>query len=420
MRSRRGKQPTEVPSRTAAADRPVPVRMPPVPGRTADDGRPSSVLQARLQDAAEAGTRLLARAQGLADARSSRAGRSAAPGAGGVLQRLMSGEDFRAGLPPLGDEHADAIQAIVDAIQAYRDGDPTDAMGLLFSVADAVEELKSALGLDFGDEAEEGAAGAAEADDGFGILRALEAEIVAELTPEPAEEERAQDVIEERLAGNAFRVTSGLDTYAGSFGDGFRAKLDELSSDMKWLDSGAGLAKAMQDYWGAKGDDAARMVAFSYAKPSADGDTSQADLAGLARLEASGRFEYKAEEKYFADMPAGSLGTGYHLITDHNGVLMYTSTLSQDLGGYLNMLAPGGTMYFSLETVDTVIDDDTRGDALKDWLESIEGVTVTASSRSGWKAVRDGPEPVVVPSLRLKTYELVPHSNAPHREFERA
>lgn len=420
MRSRRGKDSTGTPTRTAAADRTAPVRTRPGPGRSVADGRPSSALQARLQDASGLGTRLLSRAQAQADARPDGTRWAAALAAGAPVQRLMSGEDFRAGLPALGDEHAETIQAVVDAIQDYTDGDREEAMMLLFPLIDALEALKDQLGLDFGDEAEEGDAGARESDDGFGILRTLEAELLAEAQQDQPQEERAEDVIEGRLTGNAFRVTSDLGTYAQSFGDDFRATLDALGSDRKWLDSGAGLAKAMQDYWGAKGDEAARMVAFSYAKPSAEGGVAQADLAGLARLEESGRFSYKAEEKYFADMPADSLGTGYDLITDHNGVLMYTATLSEDLRGYLDMLAPGGIMYFSLEPVDTVVDGDSRGGTLKAWLESIEGVTITASSRSGWKAVKQGPEPVAVPPLRRTAYDLVDHSNAPHREFERA
>lgn len=235
----------------------------------------------------------------------------------------------------------------------------------------------------------------------------LSSEITAEIEKLPRPDQGEVDLVPGRLATNDFRIDSALATYKSGLPDAFADALNALETGQRWLDGGAGEARPMQEYLrGGK----ASAVAFSYKRPTSE---------SLDQFEESNRARFVYHEGDFAAL-TGKLDPRkerFDLITDHNGVLMYTRTLSEDLTRYLELLKPGGRMFFVLNPGDAVINGNRNPEGIERWLSEIVGARVASRKhRDGWELVRTKDE-LAVPPLTLLSYEMVQHSNAPHRTF---
>lgn len=211
------------------------------------------------------------------------------------------------------------------------------------------------------------------------------------------------DEYREKLLENDFRITAGLGDYRSAFGSGFSQKIAELGKEERWLDGGAGVGQAIADYYEEGG--LAKTTAIGFEKP--EHETTE-DLE-----KRKGQFNYLSG-KFFSEFDEEreleTRETKLSVITDYNGILSYTRTLSQDLQKYLNNLKVGGTLYtFFYATIN-------NGAVTEfEWLNRIEGVTVT-QTKGGFQIVKD--EAVVeVPELTLVKHEHTKTANIPNRSF---
>lgn len=335
------------------------------------------------------------------------------------MSRLISESEFHDWFARF-DAQQTEIAAVASKIRAYHAAqDVNDRMGALGKLEKAVKRLRTAFE----------PANATDPSPAEPELSKLEADLKVEekkvlkefkASLKKAEEERkAQHVadVESRLAGNRFNVKSNLAWYKETL-PGFEAALDDLKSGDQWMDSGAGLALAMQDY-AAKGK--ATMVAVAYKKP-AEGDekVTTADVSQLQKFETEnvGRFSYLSG-KYFGDFSASELagsGNGYRLITDLNGVLTYTRDLSSDLEKFLNMLtfSPPGKL---IAIISASINHDGSGSTFTKWLTKNGGVEVRKTGISTWVLTRTTKEEIKLPPLTVESYENVKNST-PARQYE--
>jgi len=210
------------------------------------------------------------------------------------------------------------------------------------------------------------------------------------------------DEYREKLEDNDFRVTAGLNMYESAFGSGFVTDIMGLAEDERWMDGGAGVGQAIQDYYdrGGKG----RTTAVGFAKPESE---------VVENLESRGNFEYLSG-KFFSEFDDSSElktdVTKISVITDYNGILSYTRTLSQDLQKYLNNLKVGGKIYtFFYATInDGAITE-------IEWLNQIKGAE--ANRVMGSFVIEKTQEIAVVPELILEEHKKVESTNIPSRKF---
>jgi hypothetical protein len=303
------------------------------------------------------------------------------------IQRMWSLTEFETQVTKdtaIRDEHKAAVAKVRLALTAYL-ADPSD---------DALEKLAKAQ-----EKLPKG-----------NLRKGLKGELVKiyrEMMGTTDDEPKAEDVIDDRLSKNAFRVTSTMDVYEDSFPGGFREALAMLTAEDRWLEGGAGEALAMREYL-TKGP--ASGVGFSFKRPEKE---------DLSTFQKDHEKTFKYVEGDFAKIEGelDETGKGFKLITDHNGVLMYTRTLSEDLERYLRYLLPGGRMFFVLIPVDTVIDGKASAEAVVVGLEAIMGARLASRKGAhGWELERTADE-VTVPALKSTAYEVTESSNAPHRTF---
>jgi len=147
---------------------------------------------------------------------------------------------------------------------------------------------------------------------------------------------------QEKLERNSFRTGSGLAEYAEAFPIDFADYRSRLIGGQRWLDAGAGQAKAMIEYLNEGGQ--ADCIACSYKIP----DDAKENVKA-AHEKFGDRFVY-VDGKYFSQFTDQELQADqkkFDLITDLNGVLYYTSTFLDDLARYISILNVGGKIFFS-------------------------------------------------------------------------
>jgi len=334
----------------------------------------------------------------------------AAPGA---VQRMISVADFNENFAPIiphtSEELRIEVLGLLQAIEADQ-----DMLAALKALADKLGPLANCL--------EGNPQAVAKAREAIEEMKGEIADVLEFLAANKQEElPPAQEIVDEKLRTNDFRVTSGLETYAQTFGRKFAEHVAALREGQHWFDGGAGLAIAMQEHLRSGGKGTA--IAYSAKKPEPGPHASQKDVSDLDRAldDHKGRFSYVETGKYFGETDNSAFGpgnSGFDLVTDHNGVMMYTQDLSGDLGKYLGLLAVGGVMHLTLNPVDAVINDDPKNGVLR-WLSDIEGVEVERGpGADAWQLTKTHAH-VVVPTLKLLSYETVAHSNAPNRKYAR-
>ena len=235
-----------------------------------------------------------------------------------------------------------------------------------------------------------------------------------------------ENIVEEqlqvRLKKNQFRIGAGLNLYAAHFPGAFADAVCELGSEDVWIDAGAGMAVTMREYLmsaagyaeqfsaltGRSLEAKARCIAIGYEKP---------DDPNLRNLElwADDRFVYHSG-KFFGQFSNEELGIEegeVDLITDYNGVLFYTHTLSEDLQRYLDLISEDGVIFIAnfgveIDTPEGTIDTVT-------WFQQTTRVAVEVN-REGAITIRRKSHNR--PSVRqLKFDSADPTSSPPMRRF---
>jgi hypothetical protein len=134
------------------------------------------------------------------------------------IQRMWSLTEFETQVTKdtaIRDEHKAAVAKVRLALTAYL-ADPSD---------DALEKLAKAQ-----EKLPKG-----------NLRKGLKGELVKiyrEMMGTTDDEPKAEDVIDDRLSKNAFRVTSTMDVYEDSFPGGFREALAMLTAEDRWLEGG--------------------------------------------------------------------------------------------------------------------------------------------------------------------------------------
>jgi hypothetical protein len=223
-----------------------------------------------------------------------------------------------------------------------------------------------------------------------------------------------------RLAKNDFRVTSDLDEYRKGFGDTFNHKLTQLQGRIggRWLDGGAGEARAMIEFLNTSPHSDAECVAMSVQRPAS------AEIT-LAERTYGDRFRY-IDGKLFDAFTSKELGTNtgklFDLITDMNGVLYYTKTPAEDLLRYMNLLKDNGILAVSTSALELRGDLVTHDGKVGDFgvlLRNVRGATCTAVPKKGtFILARNPEEEISLPPLKLVEFTPSKDSNASLRVLE--
>jgi len=221
----------------------------------------------------------------------------------------------------------------------------------------------------------------------------------------------------ERLKKNLFEVGRNLRAYKEAFGEPFLNALSKMSDSSRWLDGGAGEAKAMIEYLdsGGKG----LCTAASFEIPG--GAVAAIDKATSTYKD---RFFY-ASGKCFAAMSNSDLRAGlkeFDLITDFNGVLYYTETLVEYLTRYLNLLKVGGVLVFEQVHVEINMENAVAhtGRPVPDiarWANNISGVNLLYHTKRRFIEMRRVAEEIAVPDLVLNLYKNKINENDPIRRY---
>jgi SAM-dependent methyltransferase len=229
--------------------------------------------------------------------------------------------------------------------------------------------------------------------------------------------EMLERLAEERLQKNLFEVGRDLNSYKGFLGGPFSTALSEMSDSSRWLDGGAGEAKAMIEYLDSGGKGLCTAACYEIPGGAA---------AAIAKATSTykDRFYY-ASGKYFSNMSNSDLRAGpkeFDLITDLNGVLYYTETLVEDLTRYLDLLKVGGVLIFVQVHVEINMKNavSNTGRAVPDiarWANNISGVILRYHVKGGFIEMRRVADEIVVPDLTLNLYEPKINDNDPIRRY---
>ena len=232
----------------------------------------------------------------------------------------------------------------------------------------------------------------------------------------------AEEQLQVRLKRNRFRIGAGLSLYAAHFPGAFADAVCGLGSEDVWIDAGAGMAVTMREYLmptagypaqfsaltGRSQDAKARCIAIGYEKPD------DPDLRNL-ELRADDRFVYHSG-KFFGDFSNEELGVEegeVDLITDYNGVLFYTHTLSEDLQRYLDLISEDGVIFIAYFGVEIDTGEETI-DTLT-WLQRTKRVAVEVNREGAITIRRTSHRRPRMLNLRFESAD--PTSSPPMRRF---
>lgn len=181
------------------------------------------------------------------------------------------------------------------------------------------------------------------------------------------------------------------------------------------MDGGGGVGQAISDYYGEGGKAQTTVVGFEKPDQLPDND----------HISDNPKFNY-VSGKYFSgttdeDLEIGSKGQ-MSVITDYNGILSYTDTLSEDIQKYLDKLKTGGKLYAYFQPPD-ILEGSTHITPLV-WLQKGTGYLVANVKEKG----KERPDPTVytitktddrprVPPLKKEVFKFEEAANIPRRVF---
>jgi hypothetical protein len=210
-----------------------------------------------------------------------------------------------------------------------------------------------------------------------------------------------KSTLEQLVSKNEFRKDRNLYHYLDKFsGLDLRLDLMNLSSEQVWIDMGSGEGIPLIDFVRLptfKG----KAVGITYAKPEV--------LVVHQRL----KIMYG---RYVENIPVAEIPKA-RVITDYYGPLSYSANPDQVLQKYLDVLEPGGSIYFHYMPGRNHIFSNTGSTepSLLQWLERIQGVKLSTDSTSKMniKITKIKPQ-VRVPELHIQS---VTEGMPPHRVF---
>jgi len=246
--------------------------------------------------------------------------------------------------------------------------------------------------------------------------------------------DKAQEFVE------GYVTDRSLADYASALSSEFDRALASLGPEDRWLDIGAGMGRAILDYYSpqydathAEGREGCANKARAVAMSIEDRRTAFWNQAA-ARLGAN-QIQYLFN-KHLREYSPEELGQ-FQLITDMIGGFSYTDNLSRFMGKVLDLLALNGSFYTVLQDVRS--EDGTSRPYYKDspflteirdaggsdvavcsWLKTITCVEVTCESRADWKPplqvyrVHKVCDDVAVPALETVHFEA---GTPPERRF---
>ena len=110
--------------------------------------------------------------------------------------------------------------------------------------------------------------------------------------------------------------------YSRTFGSEFTTELESLSLEAVWIDMGAGVGRALKDYFEFRNRfGKSHPQLWGVSKQDADFDTKEFSVRWLGG-------------RYFEEIKANEFPASLHLVTDYFGVLSYTAHVSE----YLNFV----------------------------------------------------------------------------------
>lgn len=137
------------------------------------------------------------------------------------------------------------------------------------------------------------------------------------------------------------------------------------------------------------------LVATGFSRPDQDD--------AIQQLEERGDFAYL--EGAFGKISDEDLGEDFDLVTDNNGVLLYTETLSEDLQRMLEVMKVGASLFISnvgTLRIDAPKDDNELHTNIRKWLDSIAGAKLEAVRGTYQILLEKVDEDVDVPALKLE------------------
>lgn len=245
-----------------------------------------------------------------------------------------------------------------------------------------------------------------------------EMQMLLETADEQIQDKKNKEINEEievkkKLETNSFRVTAGLKDYELAFGKEFSKNLTELKEEDRWLDGGAGLGMAVNDHYENKGK--GKTTAVGYKIPAAKTNEEQQVVEKLAKND---KFKYLSGA-YFSEMEEKEeLEKGKtNIISDFNGVLSYTQTLSEDLNKYLRILKVGGRLYTNFRA--KIYEGETLISEL-DWIkkDTRDDLDVIFIPSSYSIVIEKKKEGAAVKTLSFVKQDNIKENNMPQREYK--
>lgn len=217
-----------------------------------------------------------------------------------------------------------------------------------------------------------------------------------------------------------YRVDRGLDFYSGYFSElrvawtnllPLNEFIKNLKPHQRWIDIGAGEAKAAGDYFN-------RVFTGNFAHVVAV--TVEAYRPQI-RADAQNRFQYLTG-RYFEDIPNEELGV-FDVATDIHGAVAYSTRLSEVFQKAGEVLKKGSGLFFTILRRTRILDADCRPVPIDVWVDSFSGFDRLPNPRPNDQAI-DGVDwrlvfnrnhaPLIIPPLEL--HDLVP-ATPPYRTF---
>jgi SAM-dependent methyltransferase len=245
--------------------------------------------------------------------------------------------------------------------------------------------------------------------------------------------------LHETLERNAFCIRRDLDDYFALLGPIFERTLLGLRRDQRWLNVGAGEARAEMTY--KQRPSGAEVASVSVSRPPSP---------KLDAFEAAHPRDYRYLTAEIERLGPNRLGGQFDLVSDLFGALTYTRSISDVMRQYAKLCKVGGHIAIQLSTrFDDLLEEadgrkvrvkydnvkivDARGRTLHfmDWVKRFRGLEVAYSDIEFQKGdpakgenitlvLRKTSRSFEVPSLQLKKIDAVrlpPNVYIPNRKF---
>lgn len=161
-------------------------------------------------------------------------------------------------------------------------------------------------------------------------------------TPNMGEEaatKKALETIRTQIDSNSFELRIDQNSHFKFFGDQYIKEINALKPEQKWVDMGAGRARAQMQYLNQSANPA-NLVAVSVKRPPLAKEDIELQKKAGAKIK---KLDYM-DDRFAENIPDEEFGK-VDLITDVEGVLTYTSRAGDIFNKYLRILTDAGSIY---------------------------------------------------------------------------